>query len=151
MMNLLHLLKGRHLEEYFPLCGALLVVALLLYFPQEWLDLSFCVKLADIYLTFFSICFGFAFASVSTLLGLSDRPFIRGMRESGALAELISYHWSCIRWCTLGTILGAAAKILPLAMYQAWQGVLFTAAGIGALLSTWRIVYFFAKVIKYSF
>lgn len=153
-MNLLHLLKGRYLEryfeEYYPLCGAVLTALLLFYFPQEWLDFSLCGKLASSYATIFSICFGFAFASVSTLLGLSDKPFIRGMRESGALAGLISYHWSCVRWCSLGTALGAAAGLLSPEWYQTWQGVLFIAVGIGALLSTWRIVRFFTKVIKYT-
>lgn len=151
-MNLLHLFKGRllskYFEKYYPLGATLLTAVLLYYIPQTWLTLPFCKSLASSYATIFSICFGFAFASVSTLLGLSDKPFIRGMRESGALAGLISYHWSCIRWCSLGTALGAAAALLPLEWYQAWQGVLFIAAGIGAFLSTWRIVRFFAKVIK---
>lgn len=153
-MNSLHLFKGRHLskyfEKYYPLGATLLTASLLYYIPQAWLTLSFCKNLASSYATIFSICFGFAFASVSTLLGLSDKPFIRGMRESGALAGLISYHWSCVRWCSLGTALGAAAGLLPPEWYQAWQGMLFIAVGIGALLSTWRIVRFFAKVIKYT-
>ena len=113
-MNLLHLFKGRllsnYFERYYPLGATLLTAGLLYYIPQAWLTLAFCKSLASSYATIFSICFGFAFASVSTLLGLSDKPFIRGMRESGALAGLISYHWSCIRWCSLGTALGGSGR-----------------------------------------
>lgn len=153
-MSLLHLFKKelleKYFEEYYPFCGSLLAIILLFYFPQKWLDFSLCRKLANSYLTVFSICFGFAFASVSTLLGLSDKPFIRGMRESGAFTGLISYHWSCLRWCSLGTAFGIAVGLLQQEYYQPWQGNLFIAVGLGAFLSTWRIVRFFVKIIRFS-
>ena len=146
--------KGRylenHFEKFYPGYGAILTIILLFCFPRCWLSLEVCEKLATIYLTIFSICFGFAFASVSTLLGLSDNLFIKGMRQSGAFSGLISYHWSCLRWCSLGTAGGIVVELLPLGFYQSWMGNFFIAIGIGALLSTFRIIRFFVKIIRYS-
>lgn len=134
-------------EQYYPMLICCALWAGLWYSSPDWLTLAACEKLSSPYLTIFSVCFGFVFASVSTLLGLSDKTFLKGMKESGAFSLLISYHWSCIRWCSIGTALGIAVLFWPYDNFREWQGAVFIGVGVGGVLSAWRILGLFAKVI----
>lgn len=135
-------------EQYYPAGICCLLWVGLWYSSPDWLSLASCEKLSNPYLTIFSVCSGFVFASVSTLLGLSDKTFLKGMKESGAFSLLISYHWSCIRWCSVGITLGIAALFWPYDWFKEWQGAVFIAAGAGGILSAWRILGLFTKVIR---
>lgn len=146
-MSSINIFSKKFFEQHHPMLICCLLWAGLWYNSPDWLTLSACEKLSSPYLTIFSICFGFVFASVSTLLGLSDKTFLKGMRESGAFGLLISYHWSCIRWCSLGTLLGIIALFWPSDTFRAWHGAAFIAVGVGGVLSAWRVFRLFAKVI----
>lgn len=140
----------RKIEQGYPIGLALIVFAgLNIIRPVCLNNIWLCSQLANPYLTIFSISFGFIFASLSTLLSLSDKPFIRGMQEAGSFMLLIKYHWSCVRWCSVGTLLGIAALFWPESWYQSIQGSIFIAIGVGALSSTLRILSLFAKVIHH--
>lgn len=148
-MSLSNIFSRRNRERLFPLALCCLVGALLWRFASGWLSLAVCEKLSGTYLTVFSVCLGFVFASISTLIGLSDKPFLKGMREAGSFGLLISYHWSCVRWCSVGMALGIAVLYWPSAWFRLWQGAFFIAVGVGAILSAWRILRLFARVIHY--
>lgn len=135
-------------EQYYPIGIFCLLLVGLWHRSPDWLSLSLCEKLSSPYLTIFSVSSGFVFASVSTLLGLSDKTFLKGMKQSGAFELLITYHWSCIRWSSVGIALGVAALFWPHDWFQEWQGAVFIAAGAGGILSAWRILRLFSKVMR---
>ena len=124
-----------------------MVVLLGVIFPG-WPERQTCRELSGPCLSVFSVYLGFVFASMSMLLGMIDRPFLRGMQQTGALDQLIVFHWSCARWCALGMAASIAAFFWPDAWYAPWQGVIFMAVGLATSLSAFRIARLFAKIIR---
>lgn len=147
-MTLNDIFNSQNRERLFPFVFCCLTGGLLWRFASDWLSLSVCEKLSGTYLTVFSICLGFVFSSLSVLLGLSNKPFLRGMREAGSFDLLISYHWSCVRWSSFGIALGVTAQFWPSDWFKGWQGAVFIAVGAGGILSAWRVLGLFTKVIR---
>ncbi len=137
----------RIIEQSLPAIAAAVATLYFSVCPAAWLDLDFCSALSNAYLTFFSICFGFIFASLSVLLSINDKPVMRWLRRLGLFPTLISYHWSSVRWCLAGCVLGVIASFKP-GWYADCHGALFLGIGVVALFSAWRIFRLFAKIVS---
>ena len=152
MKNTVNIWKINNIiEQGYPLFFSVAVGGFLVFYNPSWLH-EICVlnRLSGPYLTVFSICFSFLLASLSVLLGLGDNPFLRGLRQSGTLDLLIKYHWSCAKWCGCSIACGVIVLFWPKDSYFYWQGAIFIATGVGSILSTWRILKLFVKIIKSS-
>lgn len=137
------------LESWYPFAVAVAALGILYFYCYDWLTLDICKQLAGQYLSIFTAFLGFAFASMSTLVGLSDKKFLRGMQQSGALPSLVRYHWNCLGWCAVGITCAAVMPFCPSADFQPMFGAVFMAIGVGTLFATWRIVRLFHQLLRY--
>lgn len=140
------------LEEWGPCAMAMVGFLYFGFCRPDLATQEICGKLVSQYSSIFSTCFGFIFASVAILVSISNQRFLRGMRQSGSLEQVISYHWSAVRLCVLAT---ASALVFPLIPDEAfngypWIGAGFLSVGIWTMLSIARVVWLFSKTLHYA-
>lgn len=138
----------RLIEAWYPLILSVIGGTIIAIFPGEWLSNDFCQKLASQYLTLLGTFFGFIFASMAMLLGLSENSFIKGTRQSGAFGLLIQYHIKCLLWCGFGFASALVIQFLPDENFNQILGAVFIALGIGMVLSTYRLARLFLFMLR---
>lgn len=139
----------RAIESWYPPVLAFLAFGVLFFYPYSGLSLKICQQLSGQYLSIFSIFFGFAFASVALLLSLEEKPFIRGMKQTGALKQLIRYHINCMIWCMFGIMCAVVISFCSEQYFQPYFASAFVAVGVGTLLATWRVIHLFLQLLGY--
>lgn len=139
----------RVIESWYPSALAVAVFCWLCIRPFNWITPDKCRLLAGQYVSIFSAFFGFAFASMAVLLSFGEKDFVRGMKQSGALEQLIRYHTYCLIWCVLGILCGAVMQFCPTSGFSPVVVAAFISVGVGAILSTWRIMRLFFRLLGY--
>lgn len=140
---------SRIFEAYYPFGGAILSAVFFYLHPIELLLPGDKLNsLSNISLCVFPVSFGFAFASISLLISLIERPFIKGTLESGAFPLLIRYHLRCMAWCAAGFVFGASVQLLSDGNTLSFLGIFLGAVFIGTILATWRTVHLLLILLK---
>lgn len=141
------------IERRGPYVLAFIIAGIYLYFFRQ---VAVPANIKNLFATIVSICavsIGFLATTESILFSIHDRKIIEWIKNAGLYNDLVNYLMSAIHLCFLWAILSALGIILDpndlLCWYQ-WMIGLWLFLGSAAIISCYRVIYLFSKILRHD-